>query len=348
MKFNKFLKKASITGFLLLLICACSSPIKNQQAIDQFIQEMADKHGFKHSELAETLAHAEINEEILNKIASPSEGLPWHKYRKLFLTRQRIDAGVAFWRDHKDVLRRAEQIYGAPASIITAILGIETNYGKKTGNYPVLDALYTLAFAYPPRSRFFRSELENFLLLCRDERLNPSVPLGSYAGAMGMPQFMPSSYIHYAIDFNKDNKRDIWTDPEDAIASIGNYFAAHGWRKGEKTAAKFCETSHKTPNEDCFLKENLRKPGLESPVPKITNPLLLTEKAEKLALEQEDGKEIWAVFHNFHVITRYNKSPLYAMAVFQLSLALSNQIYFTSYEPNHNDILRPARERLLE
>ncbi len=299
-------------------------------------------------DLTGLLQQTSVNEEILKKISKPSEALPWYKYRKIFLTKKRIDAGVEFWRNHQDVLTKAEQTYGVPASIIVAILGVETFYGKHTGNYPVLEALSTLAFAYPPRSQFFRSELENFLLLCRGEGIEPAMPQGSYAGAMGMAQFMPSSYLKYAVDFNSDKRKDIWGNPDDAIGSIANYFAAHHWQKGKPVIVKIRDQVHKTPNNLIQLKQDLRKVGLESTIPTKLKPLLLTTEAKKIAFELENGEELWAPFDNFFVITRYNKSPLYALAVHQLSLAISNQIINFSYEQTHNDIFYPTRERLLE
>ena len=197
---------------------------------------MVTKHQFDESELDDLFETVEIKQDILKRIASPSEGLPWYKYRKIFLTEARIDAGVQFWRDNAPALAAAEQQYGVPAEIIVAIIGVETLFGKNTGNHRVIDALSTLAFAYPPRSKFFLGELENFLLLCRDEHINPADPVGSYAGAMGMPQFMPSSFRTYAVDFDNDNRRDIWHNNSDVIASVANYFAKHHWQTGQAIA----------------------------------------------------------------------------------------------------------------
>ena len=178
----------------------------------------------------------EIKEDILKRISSPAEGLPWYKYRKIFMTEARINGGVKFWRENEPALTAVEKQTGVPAEIIIAIIGVETLYGQKTGNYRVIDALSTLAFAYPPRSKFFLSELENFLLLCRDEHINPLEPTGSYAGAMGMPQFMPSSFRTYAVDFDNDNHRDIWHNKSDVIASVANYFVKHQWQTGQAIA----------------------------------------------------------------------------------------------------------------
>ncbi|HEY8096241.1 MAG TPA: lytic murein transglycosylase B, partial [Methylobacter sp.] len=222
-------------AFCLLLI-ACTTNIKDTEPVHAFIEQMVAKHQFDESELDDLFATVEIKPDILKRIASPSEGLPWYKYRKIFLTDARIDAGVQFWRDNAPALAAAEKQYGVPPEIIIAILGVETLFGKNTGNHRVIDALSTLGFAYPPRSKFFLSELENFLLLCRDEHINPADPMGSYAGAMGMPQFMPSSFRSYAVDFDNDNRRDIWHDSSDVIASVANYFAKHHWQKGQAIA----------------------------------------------------------------------------------------------------------------
>jgi membrane-bound lytic murein transglycosylase B len=346
MKHQYFITRFTLIG-LLLMASACTTTIKNEVAIAQFTQEMSAKHGFEPKALADIFDQVAIKPEIIKKISSPAEGLPWYKYRKLFLTQKRISAGVEFWRNNQAALNRAEQIYGVPAAIIVAILGVETSYGKHTGNYRVIDALSTLAFAYPPRSPFFRTELENFLLLCQQEQLNPLIPTGSYAGAMGMPQFMPSSYRNYAVDFTNDNKRDIWQNPDDTVASIANYFVEHGWQPGKNVSAPFRDAVHKTSENLNFLKEDLRKPDVQSSQLKQRTPVLSSPKARIIAFELEKGEELWVTSDNFYVITRYNKSPLYAMAVFQLSLALSNQIKF-SYEQNHNDTTYPTGIRLRE
>jgi membrane-bound lytic murein transglycosylase B len=285
---------------------------------------MVTEHQFNEAELTDTFNKVELHEDIIKKISKPSEGLPWYKYRKIFLKEPRIKAGVQFWRENATTLATVEKETGVPAAIIVAIIGVETQYGQHTGHYRVIDALSTLTFAYPPRSQFFRSELENFLLLCREERIDPLNPIGSYAGAMGMPQFMPSSYRHYAVDFNKDNYRDIWHNPDDVIASIANYFAKQGWQTNNPVAFRLCDKCHKSVNSSPFLKENLSLIKSNAINPNISKPLLSTKKAKIIAFEQENGEELWATSDNFYVITRYNHSPLYAMAVYQLSLAISN------------------------
>ncbi|MFU8788519.1 MAG: lytic murein transglycosylase B [Methylobacter sp.] len=295
--------------------------------IDGFIGQMTTKHGFDKSELDALFANVEIKADILKRIASPSEAMPWYKYRKIFMTDARIDAGVQFWRDNAEALSAAEQQYGVPPEIIVAIIGVETLFGKNTGKHRVIDALSTLAFAYPPRSKFFLGELESFLLLCRDENINPAEPLGSYAGAMGMPQFMPSSFRAYAVDFDNDNRRDIWHNKRDVIGSVGNYFAQHHWQAGQLVAVPVTaqdERYQSVLTKD--LKPNLSVSKLESLNLTTSRQLPLDSKVKLLSFElQSQGEELWAALDNFYVITRYNHSPLYAMAVYQLSLSILNK-----------------------
>ncbi len=321
------LQLAPCTLCLLLISCATTSTIKDTESVNAFIEQMATKHQFDESELNDLFATVEIKQDILKRIASPSESLPWYKYRKIFLTDARIDAGVQFWRDNVSALAAAEQKYGVPPEIIIAIIGVETQFGKNTGNYRVIDALSTLGFAYPPRSKFFLSELENFLLLCRDEHINPSEPLGSYAGAMGMPQFMPSSFRIYAVDSDDDNRRDIWHNSSDAIASVANYFAKHHWQAGKAIAVPVTakDSNYKSAlNKD--LKPNLSVTELESLNLIISRQIPFDSKVKLLSFEQQQqGEELWAALDNFYVITRYNHSPLYAMAVYQLSLSILNK-----------------------
>jgi membrane-bound lytic murein transglycosylase B len=302
------------------------SPVEIKTAMNAFIETMAAKHRFNETELAALFQAVEIKEDILKKISSPAEGLPWYKYRKIFMTDARINGGVKFWQENEPALTAVEQQTGVPAEIIIAILGVETLYGQKTGNYRVIDALSTLAFSYPPRSKFFLGELENFLLLCRDEHMDPLLPTGSYAGAMGMPQFMPGSFRTYAADFNNDSRRDIWHDQADVIASVANYFIKHQWQPGQPVAVPVSATGENYKSAlTKDLKPDLRLAELESLNLKISRPLPLNTKVKLLALKQQQGDELWAGLNNFYVITRYNHSPLYAMAVYQLSRSILNK-----------------------
>lgn len=292
----------------------------------QFIDKMNRQHHFDKTELTTMFRSVELKPAIIEAMTRPAEAMPWFKYRKIFMTDARIEAGTDFWLNHQATLAEIERTTGVPAAVIVAILGVETFYGKRTGNYRVIDALSTLGFDYPKRSTFFLSELEHFLLLCRDENIDPLTPIGSYAGAMGMPQFMPSSYRTYAADFDGDQRRDIWQNPNDVIASVANYFVRHHWQPGQDIAFPVSvtgETYKAALGGD--LKPDLTIAELKSlaiAAPKNLNPDL---KAKLLAFEQEQGSDLWLALDNFYVITRYNHSPLYAMAVYQLSQALAEK-----------------------
>lgn len=345
--------RAFIILFCVIALACTTTPVKNQEDVNGFIKEMASKHQFDEQALSGLFDEVEIKADIIEKISKPSESSPWYKYRRIFLKKPRIEAGVQFWQKNARTLQAVEAQTGVPAQMIVAIIGVETLYGQNTGHYRVIDALSTLAFAYPPRSQFFRSELEHFLLLCREEKIDPLTPTGSYAGAMGIPQFMPSSYRNYAFDFNKDNYRDIWHNTDDAIASIGNYFAKHGWKPGQTVAIQIRDESQNSLNPAFSLKEDLRLVESNGTNPNISTPLLSTKKAKIIAFKQENGEELWATSNNFYVITRYNKSPLYAMAAYQLSLAISNLYSISSvsshYEKDHPSFAFTfASQRVLE
>jgi membrane-bound lytic murein transglycosylase B len=347
MKSTNFLRRLLIICGCFF-ICSCASQLKDKAKIDRFIKQMVATYQFNEAALSDLFNKVELKEDIIRRISSPSEGLPWHKYRKIFLKQPRIQAGVQFWNENAKTLAAVEKNTGVSAAIIVAIIGVETQYGQHTGNHRVIDALSTLAFAYPPRSKFFRSELEHFLLLCKEEQIDPLTPTGSYAGAMGIPQFMPSSYREYAVDFNGDNRRDIWQTPNDAIASVANYFAKHGWQANKPVAFQIRDEVHNSSQSFPSLKETLSFIKSNSTNPNISTPLLSTQKVNIIAFEQENGEELWATLNNFYVITRYNHSPLYAMAVYQLSIAISNLRVSPSYEQNHNHTVNTGDKRLFD
>ena len=294
-------------------------------AIAAFSQQMSARYGFNAESLTATLAQAQRRDTILTTIAKPAEHKPWYVYRPIFMTAERIDAGVRFWTEHAAVLARAEQEYGVPASIIVAIIGVETFYGRNTGNFRVIEALGTLAFHYPPRATFFRSELENFFLLARDENLDALTPTGSYAGAMGLPQFMPSSFRNFAVDFDRDGHRDIWRNPDDAIGSVANYLKKHGWvarqaivmpvMPGTANAALASDKLELKRTAAQFMAAGVRT--FDQVDPEL--PAVL------IAYESKEGAEYWLGFKNFYAITRYNRSPKYALAVAQLADAMVNK-----------------------
>ena len=318
-----------VLGALLLAACALTAQAHENFAEDpaatEFVAEMQRKHGFAREDLEALMADARVQKDVLDRMKRPAERLPWHRYRPIFLTEARIAGGVDFWRQHADTLARAEAEYGVAPEAIVAIIGVETAYGRYKGKLRVLDALATLAFGYPRRAKFFRGELEEFLLLTRDGRLPVRELRGSYAGAMGIPQFIPSSYRAYAVDFDGDGVRDLLGSVEDAIGSVANYLARHGWRRGEAlvlpaqapqdVAAPLLEKGSRphTPLGSLFAAGV--KPAAVMPAAGETDAALVS-------LETEQGEALWVVFRNFYAITRYNPSNLYGMAVTQLAEAI--------------------------
>mgnify|MGYP003701596097 FL=1 len=303
----------------------CAGDFQDNPDTRAFIEEMEQRHQFDREELEALFEQAKKRDDILEAISRPAEKTkPWHEYRSIFLTPKRIDGGVSFWKENEDILKRAEQAYGVEAAVIVAIIGVETRYGANTGSYRVIDALSTLAFEYPPRSKFFRSELEQFLILAREEDVDVRKAKGSYAGAMGYGQFIPSSYRAYAVDFSEDGKRDLWGNMDDIIGSVANYFNRHGWQAGKAVASRL---SGNAPASGFQVSENI-KPGKKTAgdyaqAGITTDPPLPADQAVALLeFEQTNGPEYWLTTKNFYVITRYNRSPLYAMAVYQLSKAI--------------------------
>lgn len=310
---------------LLLATPGCAGDFQDNAQVKVFIDEMVERHGFERQELVTLFDQAKKRDDILEAIARPAEKTkPWYEYRQIFLKPKRIEGGVEFWEDNAAILERTAQHYGVDPAIVVAIIGVETRYGKNTGSYRVLDALSTLAFAYPPRSKFFRSELEQFLILGREEDVDVSKVKGSYAGAMGYGQFIPSSYRNYAVDFSGDGKRNLWDNLEDIIGSVANYFHRHGWKADEPVTARVTAGS---PSTSFKVSDNLKPDnntvGDFSAKGVTTEPELPADlKVALLELKQADGPEYWLTGNNFYVITRYNRSPLYAMAVYQLSEAI--------------------------
>jgi len=318
------MKKTAITllcfAGLVLAQSSVNAQIENDVDVKKFIGEMVSRHGFEESQLVSMLSQAQVSTTILEAIARPAEAKPWYKYRPIFIQDERIRLGREFMVQHRELLERANQQFGVPPEIITAIIGVETRYGKNTGSYKVIDSLVTLGFKYPKRGEFFLSELEQFLLLTREQQLDPHSLKGSYAGAMGIPQFISSSYRNFAVDFDGDNHIDIWNNPADAIGSVANYFSEHGWISGEEIAVRadvsgdrYLMLINKNLKPELTLAQMVEY-GVSTPPDR--NPEM---PAKLLSYELENGVELWIGFTNFYVITRYNHSPLYAMAVFQLA-----------------------------
>jgi len=286
---------------------------------------ISKKHGFDQQKLEALMANASYRQEIIDAMTRPYEGKPWHEYRLLFVTDTRTENGLEFWKANAEVLQQAEKKYGVPPEIIVATIGIETKYGKFTGEHLVLDALSTLAFSHPDRGSYFRRELEAFLLLTRDEKRDPTLIQGSYAGAMGQSQFMPSSYREYAVDFDGDGIRDLQNSSADAIGSIANYYGRHRWRRGGAitTSADVNGKGYRIYT-DIDMKPTITFAELDAAGVITRRPVAAETMCTLMELNAGDQNEYWVGFHNFYVITRYNHSNLYAMAVYQLSRRISS------------------------
>ncbi len=335
---NKFTGVTSAVRPIVTLLCsilvsACTGAatveanqrhsLDESTEITPFIEEMEQRHGYPPSELRAILAQAKVLPKVIELISRPAEAKPWYAYRPIFLNETRISKGVEFWELHRETLERAEAVYGVPAEIIVAIIGVETLYGERAGRIRVIDSLVTLGFRYPKRAKFFRSELQQFLLLSREESFDPLAVRGSYAGAMGVPQFIASSYRRYAVDFDGDGTRDLLGNPKDAIGSVANYLSTHGWKAegGIAVPASVSGDGYKV----------LLKKGLKPKIPlqdldahgvKMINDVPADARVALLELDLANGNEYWVVQRNFYAITRYNHSPLYAMAVTQLAKEL--------------------------
>lgn len=321
-----------------LVICqlAAASPA-SARALDperddvrDFIAQAQQEHGLDPDTVRAILALARIQPPIIEAISRPAERVrPWHEYRRIFLTDERITAGVEFWRENRSRLEQVAADTGVPPEVLVGIIGVETFYGRIMGRYRVLDALATLAFEYPPRGAFFSRELAQFLLLVREQGLEIETPIGSYAGAMGLPQFIPSSYRAYAVDGDGDGRVDLWNSIDDILASIANYFQAHGWRPGEPVVAPAvagghdpAALSHQGLGTNTTVGE-LWSAGIGLAGPAPCEP---DAAAGLFMLEHDKGPRFWAGFHNFYVITRYNRSLMYALAVHQLGAAVRAQL----------------------
>ena len=292
-----------------------------------FIENMVEKHGFDKKELSLILAQAESKESILNAISRPAERtLTWNQYRDIFIKDERIEAGVKFWKEHSETLNLISEETGVSIEILVGIIGVETYYGRITGGYRVIDALSTLAFDYPKRSPFFTRELEEYLLIAKEEKMDPFDATGSYAGAMGSPQFMPSSYRAYAVDSDNDGKRDIWNNWSDVIGSVANYFIEHGWQRGNEVIvpANYDESGGKIEIKN-GLKATETVASLKYQGVSFTTNMDGNHPAELLKLEQENASNYWVGMHNFFVITKYNHSIMYGLAVHQLGQEIASE-----------------------
>lgn len=309
------------TLVLFPLAPASAVNVSEHEELVAVVDQLVSEDGFDRQQLEQLFASAEIKNSIVDAMKRPAERLQWQQYRPLFIRDESIKGGVEFIAQHKEAFDRAEQTFGVPASVVAAIIGVETRYGKVKGKHRIIDSLSTLVVGYPRRSEFFASELRAFLLLSREEKMDPLTLKGSYAGAMGIPQFISSSYRNYAIDFSGDGVRDLIDNPADAIGSIGNYLAEADWKANEPIVSEV-EINPNIDPETLITKG--RKPDFDAPKlaeagVKIANQPQHTGKVGLIGLDAAGGRAYRAAFSNFFSIMRYNPSQLYAMAVFELS-----------------------------
>ncbi len=314
-------------GTIGLLACSgtsvqsgTSERLDPETEIAPFVADMVSRHGFEREMLERTLGGVRVRPEILKAIARPAESLDWYQYHPIFLTEARVAKGEEFWRAHADTLARASREYGVSPEIIVAIIGVETFYGTRKGKHLVLDSLATLAFRYPKRSKFFRTELEQFLILAQQESFDTPKVKGSYAGAIGIPQFISSSYRRYAVDFDGDGVRDLLNSEIDAIGSVANYLKVHGWQRDGAVALP---ASVSGDEYKALVKKGMKP---HTPVSDMDNFGVVVLYAGEndspgalIELTNRGDTEHWVGLQNFYAITRYNHSSLYAMAVFQLA-----------------------------
>jgi membrane-bound lytic murein transglycosylase B len=327
---------ALICAALLLLRVepAAAIDIKRPE-VKEFIAHMSTAYGFKKGALRKLLKSAASQTAIIDAMSKPAEKAKlWYEYRPIFLNERRIREGTEFWVAHRQALDQASIKSGVAPEYLAAILGVETYYGRLTGTYRVLDALVTLSFDYPPREKFFRDELEQYLLLTRDAHLDPKTLKGSYAGAMGAPQFMPSNYRRYAVDADANGRIDLWNDWPDVCASVGNYLKEHGWNTGEPVLEEATVAAEKAGDLDgrkLALSETIA--SLEAKGVSFDTSLPPEAPALLIAADEPDGVHWRVGYNNFFVITRYNHSPLYAMAVYELATAMKQRMLANEAAP---------------
>jgi membrane-bound lytic murein transglycosylase B len=297
--------------------------VKLKPEVEAFILQMVRKNAFDEPFLRKIFGQLKLDDGVVKAINAPATSKPWHEFRGIFLTPTRISGGLEFWRQHADLLARARETYGVPEEIIVSIIGVETIYGRRMGSFRVVDSLYTLGFEMPERASFFRGEFEQFLLMARENAMDPLSIKGSFAGAMGMPQFIPTSYRKYAVDFDGDGKVNLWDSPADTIGSVANYLAQFGWAAGRviSVPARISGEEYKQVLE-AGLKPNQSLGEMQARGVEATEALPPDTLAGLFTLDIEQGQEFWLALNNFYVITRYNRSKNYAMAVQQLAAAI--------------------------
>ncbi len=328
--FGKIVRRFAGPALLALApgipVNAWALDVDQYPALQELVKVMSGEDGYPRDELVELLDGVSIDEKVLSLMDRQYEALPWFKYRKLFINQNRIEDGVRFWNENEAILGRAFQEYGVPPAVIVALIGVETHYGARMGDRSVLTSLVTLSAAYPRRSRFFTRELRTFLNTTRREEINPATVQGSFAGAIGIPQFMPTSYEAYSVDFNGNGRRGLDNEVADAIGSVANYLKVHGWARGEKI---YSDAVSPLPESASSLVRKKAKPIHD------TSALIGSgvsfdasgggEKSALFCLDDKDGKRCVVGFRNFYAITRYNPSVNYALAVSELSEAIDRR-----------------------
>ena len=319
-----------ILALTLVSVLSASCLAQQHPGAEEFAAKAASEYNLDQEEIILLLQNARFKQSIVDAISRPAESKPWYKYRPIFITEKRIKGGIKFWRKNEALIAQASEKFSVDPQVIVSIIGVETNYGGNTGSYRVLDSLSTLSFYYPDtgndRSDFFSRELMNFFILGGEEDLPMEEVTGSYAGAMGLGQFMPSSYREYAVDMDGDGRRDLWSSLPDVIGSVANYLHRHGWELGQPVTypaimAADADMELVTRREFKPKKsiDEIAQGGFTSSEP-VSGDML----AAVTRLEEKDGNHYFITFKNFYVITRYNRSPLYAMAVYELSEAIRN------------------------
>lgn len=325
----KWFRTAFYALILLFSIVTVAEPSNKKPQLPQqvymFIDYMVKHYRFERKKLTDTLSHAKYNQEVIYKIKHPYEVKPWNVYHDHFLTETRIQDGVNYWKAHQQTLEYACHKYGIPPEIIVAIIGIETNYGQQVGSYCALDALTTLAFHYKARSKFFSRELAQFFLLAEEQQLPIFLIKSSYAGAIGIPQFIPCTYRHYAVNYSQEERIDLMKDNDDAIVSIANFLYIHGWQKDQPIA---CTLTHPKTVSRLLIKKEKRIKTINYLQNKGASTLTSVSSSKKIKLVQlqgSQGPEYWLVFPNFNVIIQYNPCMIYAMTIYQMSQEICKQ-----------------------
>ncbi len=316
-------------AFIVILLMvwpglALAESFLTRQSVQDYVRAISREHNLDQHRVAGLFARTKSLPRVLESISKPAEKvLTWEQYRPIFIKQARIDAGLAFMQEHEDLLNAAEERYGVPAEIVAAIIGVESYYGRFKGQYRVLESVATLAFDYPPRAKFFKRELTEFIVLAESEGWDALSVRGSYAGAMGFPQFISSSYRHYAIDMDGDGRRDLFNSPADVIGSVAHYLSRHGWQRGAPVALAVDAAAATSANLSALIKKSL-KPAIAAATVREKGVAVKGDRnVSVMKFSGKTGEEFWVGYTNFYAITRYNHSALYALAVYQFSQELA-------------------------